>query len=412
MDKCSVASVLRTWVDSLDKMPKYVLLLPPDFTRFNSQAGLIVQELYTLLSDSASIDIMPALGTHRPMMDGELTTMFGSKIPPECYIKHDWRRDVVNVGEIPSEFVHRISEGLLDYSINVEINERLLDPKYDVIVSIGQVVPHEVAGMANYTKNVLVGCGGKDMIDKSHFLGAVYGMEHLMGQDHSPVRQVFDYGQKHFLSDLPLHYILTVTTTEGQDTTMEGIFVGKDRSVFEEAVALSQSKNLDFLDKPLKKVVVYLDPNHFQSTWLGNKAIYRLRMAIQDQGELLILAPGVKQFGEDPTVDKLIRKYGYRGTPYTLNMVDKNTDLNGNLAAAAHLIHGSSEGRFKIIYSPGELTREEIEAVGYDYMDLDEALAIYNPDEMKDGFNLIKGEWVFFVSNPALGLWALRQHRP
>ena len=409
MKKEEVRSTLKSWINSLSIELQNVLLLPPDFTRGNSGAGFIVQELYELLGSSVEIDIMPALGTHVPMSDEELTVMFGSKIPRECFVDHDWRKDVAKIGEIPAEFVSRISKGLVDYSIDVEVNRRLLDPKYDLIVSIGQVVPHEVVGMANYTKNVLVGCGGKSMIDKSHFLGAVYGMERLMGRDHSPVRQVFDYAEEHFLKQLPLHYVLTVTTTKGEDTTIEGLFLGRERRLFEEAVELSQEKNLDWLDEPLQKVIVYLDPAHFKSTWIGNKAIYRLRMAIADSGELLIIAPGVKQFGEDPLVDGLIRKYGYYGTPNTLSMVEGNEDLRGSLSAAAHLIHGSSEGRFKIIYAPGHLTRDEIEGVGFDYMSVDEAMAMYDPNKLRDGMNLVHGEEVFFVSNPALGLWALKE---
>ncbi|NMB25272.1 MAG: DUF2088 domain-containing protein [Firmicutes bacterium] len=409
MRKEEVRSTLKSWINSLNVRLQNVLLLPPDFTRGNSGAGIIVEELYELLGSSVEIDVMPALGTHIPMSDEELTIMFGSKIPRECFVDHDWRNDVVTIGEIPAEFVSRVSEGLVDYSIDVEVNRRLLDPKYDLIVSIGQVVPHEVVGMANYTKNVLVGCGGKSMIDKSHFLGAVYGMERLMGQDHSPVRQVFDYAEEHFLKQLPLQYALTVTTTKGEDTTIEGLFLGRERRLFEEAVVLSQEKNLDWLDEPLQKVVVYLDPAHFKSTWIGNKAIYRLRMAIADSGELLIIAPGVKQFGEDPLVDRLIRKYGYYGTPNTLSMVENNEDLRESLSAAAHLIHGSSEGRFRIVYAPGHLTRDEIEGVGFDYMSLDEAMAMYDPGKMRDGMNLVNGEEVFFVSNPALGLWALKE---
>ena len=409
MRKEEVRSTLKSWINSLNVRLQNVLLLPPDFTRGNSGAGIIVEELYELLGSSVEIDVMPALGTHIPMSDEELTIMFGSKIPRECFVDHDWRNDVVTIGEIPAEFVSRVSEGLVDYSIDVEVNRRLLDPKYDLIVSIGQVVPHEVVGMGNYTKNVLVGCGGKSMIDKSHFLGAVYGMERLMGQDHSPVRQVFDYAEEHFLKQLPLQYALTVTTTKGEDTTIEGLFLGRERRLFEEAVVLSQEKNLDWLDEPLQKVVVYLDPAHFKSTWIGNKAIYRLRMAIADSGELLIIAPGVKQFGEDPLVDRLIRKYGYYGTPNTLSMVENNEDLRESLSAAAHLIHGSSEGRFRIVYAPGHLTRDEIEGVGFDYMSLDEAMAMYDPGKMRDGMNLVNGEEVFFVSNPALGLWALKE---
>lgn len=402
-----VEAAIEAWLSEYPTRLRKVLLLPPDFTRGHSQAGLIVQVLYRMLSPAVQVDIMPALGTHVPVSRDERLEMFGPGIPEGRFLVHNWRTDVVKLGEVPGRYVAEVSEGLVDYAIDVEVNRRLLDPSYDVIMSIGQVVPHEVVGMANYTKNVLVGCGGKSMIDKTHFLGAVYGMERLMGRDRSPVRKVFDYAEERLLRSLPLHYILTVNTVEDGFPAIRGLFAGRDRSLFEEAVRLSQKHNFDLLDKPLKKVVVYLDPSHFKSTWLGNKAIYRTRMAIADRGELIIIAPGVRQFGEDRLVDGLIRKYGYSGTPRILEMVRQNEDLRGSLSAAAHLIHGSPEGRFDIVYSPGHLTRAEIENVGFRYMPLAEAIETFRPDALHDGYNTVGGEEVFYVSNPALGLWSL-----
>lgn len=354
---------------------------------------------------------MPALGTHVAMSPEQREAMFGPEIPDQCYLVHDWRNEVVRIGEVPADFVSEVSGGLVSYPIGVEINRRLLDKSYDLIISVGQVVPHEVVGMANYSKNIFVGCGGVDIINKSHFLGAAYGMERMMGRDNTPVRKVFDYAEEHFLKEIPLQYILTVTTTQGTETTINGLFMGRNRRIFEEAVKESQKQNLDLLDKPLTKVVVYLEPGEFKSTWLGNKAIYRTRMAIADDGELLILAPGLKQFGEDQTIDVLIRKYGYVGSKRVLELVEKEEDLKNNLSAAAHLIHGSSEGRFKITYAPGHLSKEEIEQVNFAYLSLDEALAKYNPDQLKDGFNTLdNGEEIFYISNPALGLWALKEN--
>lgn len=404
-----VEAALESWLSGFPQKPRKVLLVPPDFTRGHSGAGLIVRVLYRILAPETQVDIMPALGTHVPMSAEERLEMFGPDIPPECFLVHNWRTDVVKIGEVPTSYVAEVSEGLVEYAVDVEVNRRLLETSYDLIVSIGQVVPHEVVGMANYTKNILVGCGGKSMIDKTHFLGAVYGMERLMGRDHSPVRKVFDYSEERFLSDLPLQYILTVTTIDNDHTVLKGLFAGRERSLFEDAVRLSQTHNFDLLEEPLTKVVVYLDPSHFRSTWLGNKAIYRTRMAIADGGELIIVAPGIRQFGEDPLVDQLIRKYGYSGTPRILEMVRQNDDLRGSLSAAAHLIHGSSEGRFDIIYAPGHLTREEIEGVNFKYMSLAEAMDMYNSDGLRDGYNTVNGEEVFFVSNPAMGLWSLAE---
>ncbi len=384
-----------------------ILLLPPDLTRLHSYAGKITALYYNLLKEKCQVDIMPALGTHEAMTEEECLEFFGSDVPYEAIISHDWRNEIVKIGTVPLDFVKEISDGLIDYPIDVEVNNRLLDSTYDLIVSIGQVVPHEVVGMANYTKNVLVGCGGKTIINRSHFLGAVYGMEKMMGRDHSPVRKVFDYAEEKFLAELPLIYVLTVTTAQQNDVNLEGLFIGRERKLFEEAVEMSREKNLIFLDKPLKKVVVYLDEREFKSTWLGNKSIYRTRMAIADDGELIILAPGVRKFGEDDQIDKLIRKYGYVGRIKILEQYNANDDLKENLSAAAHLIHGSSDGRFNITYATQKLSGGEVESVNFKYMPLDEALKKYNPQNLKDGFNTLEdGEEIFYISNPALGLWA------
>ncbi len=386
-----------------------VLLIPPDLTRAHSGAGDITRMYYQLLKDVCKVDIMPALGTHMPMTHDEIDLYFGEEIPKESFIVHNWRTDVVKVGQVPGQYISEISEGLVNEPIDVEINKRLLDKSYDLIISIGQVVPHEVVGMANYSKNIFVGCGGMDIINKSHMLGAIYGMEKIMGRDHSPVRKVFDYCQEHFTKEIPLMYVLTVTTAKEDKVDIHGLFIGNDRSLFEEAVKLSQEKNLEYVDRPFKKVVVYLDGREFKSTWLGNKSVYRTRMAIEDGGQLIVLAPGVRQFGEDQENDRLIRKYGYAGRLKVLELFKENQDLQENQSVAAHLIHGSSDDRFSITYAPGHLTREEVEEVNYNYMPLKEALVKYDPKKLKDGYNILEdGEEIFYISNPALGLWADR----
>jgi nickel-dependent lactate racemase len=388
---------------------KKVLLLPPDFTRMHSGAGKITTIYYKMLKDTCEIDIMPALGTHEPMNLSEWEEFFGKDVPFDCMVVHNWRNDVVKIGEVPGEYVSSISEGLVEDSVDVELNKRLLDKNYDLVISIGQVVPHEVVGMANYSKNVFVGCGGSSMINKSHMLGAFYGMERIMGRDGTPVRKVFDYAEQNFIKDIPLMYVLTVTTAKEGKVSLHGLFIGRERMLFEEAVKLSQEKNLIFIDTPLKKVVVFLDEKEFKSTWLGNKSVYRTRMAIADGGELIVLAPGIKKFGEDDRNDELIRKYGYVGRKKVLELVKENEDLQENQSVAAHLIHGSSDDRFSITYAVEKLSKEEVEGANLGYMPLQEAYKLYNPQKLKDGFNTLEnGEEIFYVSNPALGLWADR----
>jgi len=385
---------------------KKVLIIPPDFTRFHSGAGKITEYCYNLLKDTCDVDILPALGTHVAMTEEEVKEMFGD-IPFDRFIYHNWRTDVVKLGEVPAEFVSEVSEGLVNNSVSVEVNKLLMDKSYDLILSVGQVVPHEVVGMANRNKNLFVGCGGSDMINSSHMLGAFYGMERIMGKDFSPVRKVFDYAEEKFLKDIPLIYILTVTTQIEGEIFIHGLFVGRERKYFEEAVKLSQEKNLNFVDEPLKKVVVNLDEKEFKSTWLGNKAIYRTRMAIADGGELIVLAGGADKFGEDESIDRLIRKYGYCGRKNVLKLCEENEDLNNNLSAAAHLIHGSSDDRFSITYCTKYLTKEEVTGVNFGYIPYEEAIKKYDPTKLVDGFNVLPdGEEIYYISNPALGLWA------
>ena len=395
----------------IGRTPRKVLVLPPDHTRLNSNAGELTDLLYELLAGKVEVDIMPALGTHTPMTEKQLRMMFGDKIPLDRFKVHDWRNGLRHVGDIPSQKIREWSGGLVDYDVRVEVSQRLF-AGYDLILSVGQLVPHEVVGIANYTKNILTGAGGADTINKSHFLGAAYGMERMMGRIDTPVRRLFNYGAEKFLRDLPIVYALTVMEKNktGDGMIMRGLYVGDDVETFTIGARLSQKVNLDLLDKPLHKVLVYLDPHEFKSTWLGNKAIYRTRMAMADGGELIILAPGLKEFGEDREIDRLIRKYGYRGTPATLAAVKANAELQNNLSAAAHFIHGSSEGRFKITYCPGrDVSPDEIRSVGFEAGNLDAIVKRYQPETLKDGFNrLPDGEEIFYVSNPALGLWALR----
>jgi nickel-dependent lactate racemase len=388
---------------------KKVLAIPPDFTRFHSHAGVLTEMLWHHYQ-GALTDILPALGTHTPMTEQELRTMFGAT-PLHLFRVHDWRNDVVTLGEVPAEFIYSQSEGKLDYPWKAQVNKLLVEGGFDLIASVGQVVPHEVIGMANYNKNVFVGTGGPEGINKSHFLGAVYGMERIMGRADNPVRRVYNYASEHCAAQLPpIVYVLTVVArSEDGKLCVRGLFIGDDSECFTRAAELSLKVNFEMVDAPLKKVVVYLDPAEFKSTWLGNKSIYRSRMAIADGGELLVLAPGLKEFGEDKQIDALIRKYGYRGTPETLAWVKDSDDLKNNLSAAAHLIHGSSEGRFSITYCPGQLTRQEIEAANFSYADVNPMMKKYHPEKLIDGMNILPGgEEIYFISNPALGLWACR----
>jgi nickel-dependent lactate racemase len=385
-----------------------VLIVPPDYTRYHSYAGILTSQAYEYFNDGVT-GILPALGTHRAMTYTELEKMFHG-IPGNLFRVHDWRKDVVTVGTISAEEVASITENTVHFSWPAQLNKLIVQGGHDLVLSIGQVVPHEVIGMANYNKNLFIGTGGSEGINKSHFIGAVYGMERLMGHADNPVRKLLNYASKHFIGGIPVVYVHTVTgKNKAGKIVVKGLFIGDDDEVFLQAAELSLKINFTMLDEPLKKIVVYLDASEFQSTWLGNKSIYRTRMALANDAEIIVLGPGIKKFGEDNQIDGLIRKYGYAGTSQTLKSTEENSDLQNNLSAAAHLIHGSSEGRFRITYCPGKLTRKEIESVGYNYASLDDMLIKYNPAKLVDGFNIVDREEIYYIANPALGLWAFKE---
>ena len=384
-----------------------VLAVPPDQTREHSRAGELTRYAWQHYGDRLKA-VLPALGTHTAMRPDQIAHMFGA-VPQELFRVHNWRTDIETMGEVPAEFIREQSEGKLSYAWPAQVNKLISQGGFDLILSIGQVVPHEVIGMANYNKNIVVGTGGRDGINRSHYLGAVYGMERILGRADNPVRRVFNYACDRFLKHLPIVYVQTVVGRRADGgLAVRGLYIGDDIECFNRAAELSLKVNFEIVETPIKKAVVYLDPAEFHSTWLGNKAVYRTRMALADDAELIVLAPGVKEFGEDKTIDKLIRKYGYRGTPATLKAVEADAELANDLSAAAHLIHGSSEGRFKITWCPGHLTKEEVEGVGFGYGDLNAMLKRYDPDKLALGTNHVDGEEIFFISNPGLGLWAHR----
>lgn len=404
-----IRSLLSQYADR-----KRILIVPPDFTRCFSYAGEITRMLYRELSSrGAAVHVMPALGTHMEMDVAEKRAFFADVVPEECMKVHRWQTDTIKLGSVPEAFVSEISGGLFRREIEVEVNHLLFDGGYDLILSVGQVVPHEVVGMSNYSKNLFVGLGGRGMINHSHMLGAVCGLENVIGVTDSPVRALYDFAQRKFLDGkAPVCFIQTVTTQEKDRVIVNGCFMGESRKPYEKAAELSQKLNITHLEKPVKKVVAFMDPAECKSTWISNKAIYRTCKMIADGGELLVLAPGAASFGENAEADAMIRRFGYCGRERVLELYGEGAF--GNLSmVAAHLMHGSSGGRYRICYAtdPEKLSREEVEGVGYAWADCGEMMRLFGPEVSKEGWNTAPdGTEYYFVGKPAAGLWQT-EHR-
>jgi nickel-dependent lactate racemase len=389
--------------------PQRVLLLPPDITRMHSGAGWITEYLYHLLQATCDVHVIPTLGQHEPHTPEQNRQMFGS-IPNERIHAHDWRDGCVQVGELSADTIQQVTGGVADWPFPIVLNRMLMEEKWDLVINIGHVVPHEVLGFANHNKNYFIGLGGKELICAAHMAAACCGIENNLGNLLTPVRQAFNQAEEQFLGRLPDFYIQVVLARDKDGQLVHtGIHVGDDLETYLAAARQAREQNITILDEPLKKVVCVMQGDEFFSTWVANKAVYRTRMALADGGELVIIAPGLKRFGEQPDVDALIRKYGYRGTPRVMELYRQNADMQDLAHATAHLLHGSSEGRFQITYAPGHLSRAEIEQVNFQYADLGETLKRYPVEKLHEGFNDIGGERIFFIPTPSAGLWGTRE---
>jgi carbohydrate kinase (thermoresistant glucokinase family) len=411
-----VASLVDTEI--LGRGARRVLLVPPDHTRLHSRAGEITGLLLERLeAEGCEVAVLPATGLHAAMTVDDVRLMFGDRVPFTRIVPHRWREGLAYVGEITAAEVDVLSGGRYRESMPVEVDPVLLDG-WDLVVSIGQVVPHEVTGIANFTKNIVIGLGGAATVQRSHFLGALAGMEQIMGRPANPVRDMIDAAFDRFIAPaVDVLFVLTVIQDTTDGIIPRGLYAGRGGSAysggaaFRNAADLAVACNVDVTEE-LSRVVCWLDPDEFRSTWLGNKAIYRTRMAIADGGELIVLAPGVRRFGESRGIDQLIRRHGYRGTEATLGAMQADPQLAANPGAAAHLIHGSSEGRFRIVYctdpATGGLTREEVKGAGFEWRDLRREMERLGVDESTaNGVGRSSDGEVFqFVANPALGLWA------
>ncbi|MDD4713752.1 MAG: lactate racemase domain-containing protein [Bacteroidales bacterium] len=395
-------------LEHIHSSPKSVLLLPPDITRGHSGAGTITNILYHFFAPAADVYVMPTLGQHLPHTPEQNRWMFGD-IPEEKILVHDWIKDGKHLGAIPASYVEKITGGKANWEIPVNVNRLLMEEKWDIILNIGHVVPHEVLGFANHNKNYFIGLGGKEMICASHIAAACYGIERNLGNLVTPLRHCFNKAESEYLGKLPDAYIQVVMKYNAKGKLVHsGFYCGDDVDTYLLAAEQSKAENITIVP-PLKKVVAVMQGNEFFSTWVANKAIYRTRKAMADGGELIIIAPGLKRFGEQDEVDKIIRKYGYSGTPKIMKAWKENSDLQDLTHATAHLIHGSSEGRFNITYAPGHLSKEEIEGVNFKYLDYKQAKDRYHPETMKDGFNTMPdGEEVYFISTPSAGLWTTK----
>ncbi|MCK5267299.1 MAG: DUF2088 domain-containing protein [Spirochaetes bacterium] len=375
-----------------------VLLVPPDITRIKSGAGKLSKILYDKLSETLDVHLMPALGQHIPHTKKENEKMYG-EVPSDKIHIHDAFDGCVRLGDVFDND---------NYKVPISVNRELIEGQWDFIISIGQVVPHEIFGFSGYNKNLLIGLGGSDTIASSHILSAFYGIENIMGRIDNPIREIFNLAEEKYLKDIPVVHILLVMG-KGDDgkPVYKGVYAGTGLETYNKAVKESRRQNIYFLDRPEKKIVCYMPD--VQSTWIANKAVYRSRMAVADYGKIIVIARDIKRFGDHENIDSIIRTHGYCGMDKIKSIYAKDQSLEKYAHAFAHLIHGSSEGRFDVVYACENDWSLEFEKVNYQWIDYKEAVEKYRPHGRTEGrYTTEDGEDFYFIPQPAMGLWQLR----
>ncbi len=357
---------------SIDIKAKKIAIVAPDYSRLASQSGIIADALLRHFGERIAA-ILPALGTHVAMSKEEKREVF-STFSPNQFIDHDFLNNVNHVGTIPKGDVEEATEIDDLYELPFYVNSSLIDGSFDLLISVAQLLPHEVIGISGGSKNILIGLGGRPTIEVSHYVSALWGIERTLGNPETPLRRLLNRGLEMLLQKSPPILFLNTVLNPNKQADRRLIHIGaglvtKDQpidSTFASAAQVAVETNIFDLKAKFNEVIAYLEPKIYRSTWIGNKAIYRSRLLIADNATLRVVAPGVDRFGEDPSIDDTLRRYGYRGYE-AIRQMKVDGALDGNLAAAAHILHSSTFDRFKVEYVAPKLGREEMEAVGFLY---------------------------------------------
>jgi nickel-dependent lactate racemase len=326
-----------------------VLAIIPDKTRDDNTDILFPFAAEILAARKVEqFDALVAQGTHMPMTETEKRAKVGLQDGAASFgfgqiYDHQWNRpeELVTVGELSAGRVRELTGGLLNESVSVNLN-RLLGPGiYDTVLIFGATVPHEVAGFAGGAKYFFPGVAGPDLTHATHWLGALASIENVIGRVETPTRHMIEAA-----ADLvPAHIISfnsVVTRDDANQLHTHALFAGDFREALRKAAEVSRQVHIKYTGRKYRRVVALLD-EHYDELWVGGKASYKLGGIIEEGGELIIYAPHLRAISE--THGLLIEKYGYAPLDRVREMVALSTELQANLAVAAHLAHVSYAGQ-------------------------------------------------------------------
>ena len=321
-----------------------VLAILPDKTR-DDTTHILFPIANEILRDRnlQSFDALVAQGTHPAMSLDQKLQKIGLGDFNGTLFDHEWNQpdELITLGELGQDTVVELTSGLVDQAVPVTLNKLLAPGVYDVVLVFGATVPHEVAGFAGGAKYFFPGVAGPELTHTTHWLGALAGIEHIIGEVETPTRRLIEAA-----ADLVPASVISLNSVVSRENDGRlrtyGLFAGDIRQAFRSAAEVSKEVHIRYTGRKYKQVIALLDP-HYDEMWVGGKASYKLGAIIEDEGELIIFAPELKRLSE--THGALIERYGYAPLEIVRDMLGVSEELRENLCIAAHLAHVSYAGR-------------------------------------------------------------------
>ena len=336
LDEATVRAIVANAVETLPVSEQSVLIVIPDGTRTAPipQMFRLFQEL--LRPRVKALDYLVALGTHPPMGDGQLSKLVGAavvngRVGETRILNHDWSNPATfaTLGSIPAADIHEITSGLMNSPVCVSLNKLIFD--YDHLVVCGPVFPHEVVGFSGGNKYFFPGIAGPEIINFTHWLGAVITNYEVIGAGYTPVRAVIDKAAA--LIPKPTWCFAIVVDHTG----ICGLYFDTPGEAWKAASELSARKHIVYVDKPFRRVLSVL-PELYDDLWTGAKGMYKLEPAIADGGEVVIYSPRINEVSY--THGKLIEDVGYHCRDYFLKQWDRFKHYPGGVLAHSTHVKG------------------------------------------------------------------------
>jgi nickel-dependent lactate racemase len=370
-----------------DLTGKRVLVIIPDSTR-SAPIPMMFSLFRDLLAGRVeALDYLVALGTHPPLSDTALSQLVGQlvvdgRVGDTQVFNHHWDRPetFITLGTIPAAEIEEISGGLLAQDVPVRLNKLILD--YDHLFICGPTFPHEVVGFSGGNKYFFPGISGPEVINFTHWLGALITSFKIIGTPYTPVRAVIDRAAS--LIDRPrLCFDMVVKTDESHNPRLAGLYIGTPEEAYSAAADLSSRLHIVWVDRPFQRVLSVMPPM-YDDLWTAAKGMYKMEPAIADGGEVIIYAPHIDEISY--THGRIIDQVGYHVRDYFVKQWDRFKDYPwGVLAHSTHLRgmgtfeNGVEKPRIRVTLAT-RIPRERCERVNLGYLDPESV----NPDEWRD----------------------------